>query len=117
MAREYLSTTAGDDPLSPVWYRYLLPAAASDVFESITLFRPPGSYASGRHVGLSLFYREVEGANVSWVVGLDGRVVQGATMRGDDYNRNPHLPRIEQFFLGDFPPIDSTTDQSSKVRE
>ena len=93
IAREYLSELPGDDLLSPVWYKCLLPPKMSDEF-NLSPKRPsrPGEkYDPGRSVEIALHaHVTFDGrlAGFGWVLDEFGKVIEGSLVPNDLYQLN-----------------------------
>ena len=106
---KYLLTETGDDPLSPVWYRCLLPPDAIYAIE-YGLRPSEGGYADGRHVALQLTSNSVDNASVWWILDEFGRMVPGARVVTDMYGCNlDKLPDPNEFKLAPLPSIVATS--------
>jgi len=121
LSQTYLSSTAGSDPLSPVWYKCLLPPKESAIVDSFHLVPPPRASDAHRFVNFDFYVNVKEGTGVSWTLNEDGEEVPGSRVANDDYMRqresaNPVLPDPKGFHLGELPPLSrSFSDDPPKL--
>lgn len=103
---DYLKNLPGEGPLDPVWYNCLLPPSSTDVFDRLQLRMPQlAMLRDGEHVRLAAAYRQAPGAQASWFLDEKGNLLRGVHVYSDEVNRHPDLPRMEDFYFGDLPPI------------
>lgn len=107
-SRGYLSPSATDGPLRPVWYKYVHPVSAMNraVRVSVT---PPDSKDPARCCRVQLSFGGMNmPLDVWWNINESGDPV-GPLNTGDLYNQNqvsssPKLPRPDEIKLSDIPP-------------
>ena len=118
IAREYLAELPGDDSLSPVWYRCLLPPKMSDVFAISRLSRPGSKHDPGRAVVFGVHTRSAfddNGAGFSWVLDEFGQFAPGSLALNDVYNiHQSELPDPSEVYLGELPPIVSSAESAKR---
>ena len=98
-----------DDPLSPRWYKTLLPAEVTwDVFRQWKLFAPTAG-DPGRTVQLIVGHSDPD-AHVGWEIHEYGEFIPGTRVASDSYRRDldseqPRLPALDALRLGPLPAI------------
>ena len=118
---DYLPPTPGDDTLSPVWYRYILPPEVPDLTRAMSLGLPNHTHDDARFVRLILAFDKPAEAGVNWVIDEYGNEVTcrdeagnerrctrmvNDTYKLDRKSSRPSLPNPDIFHLGPLPPIE-----------
>lgn len=109
LGKRFLTRAPGDDPDSPVWYKYIHPLNENSIHYGFELRPPTFRHSPGRFVRLCLFFDRVPRAGVSWVVDEYGRRAHGTFEPGDAHVQDqksltPQLPPPTNIFLSDKPP-------------
>jgi len=130
----YLLNTPGDNPLSPVWYKYVLPPKMQNLKpRRMWLTLPFNTYKPARFVTLNLTFDKPAGAGLNWVIDehgsevtcLDeaGNEIRCTRVVSDSYKRDrassqPSLPDPDDIHLGPLPPIEppSTASEPPDIR-
>ena len=80
IADEYLPSTPGEGPSSPVWYKCVLPPRQSGELDWWALGRPIGGDA-GRSAHFALTVSRAQGASVGWNIDEFGNQVDGTEVK------------------------------------
>ena len=110
--RAYIRSEQSAESVETVWYKCVRPPQASDVFD-VPHLAPIDlmEYHDGKHFKLVMQYRAAPEAGFGWIVNSAGEIV--SVEKGDAYNRNSDLPRLDTFDLRPLRPIrvDAIPDQ------
>jgi len=120
---DYLQPEAGDDPLSPVWYKCLwlnkIPASR-DHIQWVTTALPTGRNL-GRIVRINILVDDKH--SVCWTIDAFGNEIPNTRIPSDTYKRNQllpdgdpdKLPNPDVFYLAPVPSIGSSSDGSEET--
>ncbi len=119
---EVIPLDPGDDPGSPVWYRWVYKGDVPATREEITLWNlvlPIGSDPM-QCVDLNVFVDKELEACVRWTIDESGNEVPGSRVPSDFYkidqaSSNPKLPDPDLFHFGPMPPIIASPPSSQKA--
>jgi len=111
-SKEYMRNTPGNDPLSPVWYRYIYPPQSVGLQCSPELTSEVGVLSRDQFVRLAIDLEVKSSGNdwervgaVSMIVDDRGQELPNSKSTGDTYNANrDRLPKLDLFYLSDDPP-------------
>ncbi len=116
---DFLPHVSGDDPESPIWYKYLSQGEKylthADSFAP-TLVRPTGR-DPGRCVGLNLRFKKARAASIGLAIDEFGEDVPASRSLSDAYkvdqrSGSPKLPNPNTIQLKDWPPQEQTSQRA-----
>ncbi len=114
---DYLRSTRGEDSLSPVWYKCLLPAEAIGNTDDYELEAGYGRHEPGLFAMLRLVVDKETNATISWIINESGDEVKDSRVESDNYKRSKSLHPEEPFRLGPLPPVVGPVEGAGGVSE
>jgi tRNA A-37 threonylcarbamoyl transferase component Bud32 len=112
-SNQFLRTSGGESNLHPEWYRCLHYPFSELWIGDLRLTRPSLSKSGDLEVQLDFYLDENQHAGVGWAIDEHGEMVPGTRSGNDYYDRDASDVPLEEFFLGDLPPILSRKDDAS----
>lgn len=111
-SREYVRKSPGTDPLSPVWYKNILPPQSVDLHLIPSLSSDAGLHDHDQHFRLDteVWVRSIGqswdmAGGISMIINDRGQMLPDSRSTSDEYNANrDRLPKPNAFRLSDAPP-------------